>query len=502
MPKIGTKDITPYKMPPLTVFDAIFSRAHGDNLIAIGSRRPLAKDPDSVVPHAMIAVPVRYRREWLPEVFAYHIEETQYLMPNTLKPAAVVGKTETIIGEHARIRWFGAKNHNVAELCALAVDLDCYKEPYSLKAAEALGQAVTMVLRRELPMPAMAAHSGRGAYLVWLLRDEQADAPPPATRDNAEAWGLIASEIVRRTAHLGADRNAKRLANWYKRPGTIDTKTGREVIYIAFGGPGGFMPMYRLSELQTFLRVYHHTIDAQSSPADQTTDRPGPKPQFRPLEIRHRKKPAERRRNVRLGKGAESARKRVAEIERLNQHRGGFREASPSRKIAAWLYHIHLRAYLRACSEDSPKALANAEKVALERTIDFAKTFKPPLTAAQVIAQVRSPKQKAPARYFRGFIVAEKLGVTEAEAETLGLTAIAPKAIRERLGLTVEARKKDADQRRAARKARNARLAELIGKGWSSAEIAAELGLSRMTVWRHRKKRRRSRADHLFEAVP
>ena len=95
MPSMG------YALPPLDVFDTIFGRCHGDNLIAIGSRRP-SKGKPTPFPHALIAVPVSARHDWLPEVFEHEISQTQYLIPNALSPKALWPGKPKPIGEHAK----------------------------------------------------------------------------------------------------------------------------------------------------------------------------------------------------------------------------------------------------------------------------------------------------------------------------------------------------------------------------------------------------------------
>jgi len=477
---------------PLDVFGLIFGRCRPDSLIAIGSRRPTKKPPFHEAPHALLAVPVRAMREWLPEVFSWHLEHTQYLCPNAIHPRAVIGSSVTEIGPHARARWFAASNDNVAELCALVVDLDCYKPPVSLDAAQALGVAVTMILKGVLPMPAMAAHSGRGAYLLWLLRDEGSDAPPPATPDNADTWKLVAEEIVRRTRDLGADPNARRLANWYKRPGTIDTKTGREVTYMTFGaGSPDAIPLHRLSALQAFLGVYHHQVDARDD--EPPADAPEALPATVTVNSSYRsgRLPSDRRKRIaKPGRGGECARKRIGEIERLSAHRGGFREGV--RAVAIWVYHISLRADLRTRSDGTMEGFQEANQEAVLRSCQFSRTFTPPLPRQEVLAQARKSGGGKDARYrFRAETIAQMLDVTPAEAEALGLNAIAPAGVRE-AARNAELNAKDARQRE--RQERRQQIEALIREGRTDSEIGRLLDVKRLQVWRTRKRMRGTRS--------
>jgi len=63
----------------------------------------------------------------------------------------------------------------------------------------------------------------------------------------------IARELCGRLAHLEPDkRYAVNVVAWSKRPGTIDTKTGREVVYSLLGGEG-IPERYKLDELARLL---------------------------------------------------------------------------------------------------------------------------------------------------------------------------------------------------------------------------------------------------------
>jgi len=470
------------ELEPMSLFDIVFGRCHGDSLIAIGSRRPSPGNPNPH-PKALAAVPVRCRQEWLPGIFEYHVEHTQYFIPNPLvpeprTPGGWVGKQRH--NAPRGVYWFGALNENVRELSALVVDLDCYDEPLNMRPELAIATAQMMVADGDLPAPAMAAYTGSGALLLWLLRGEDDESPPQATEDNKAAWELCASAMVKKLSHIGGDPNARRLANWYKRAGTVDTKTGNLVRYWVFGDSwSGFLPSHRLTELQELLGAYHFQVDADTTAALPLAPHKGALAPY----VSGRKKPSQRKRQVKLGKGGESARKRVLEIERLNVHREGFQEKRPSRRVAAWLYYLHLRAWLRASAPAGKQNEAGEE--ACKKTINLAKTFRPPLTAEQVIRQIREPKGRPTPRYFRKATMAEKLGVTAEEAEELNLEAIAPPE--------VTARQREAQRQAAAAKAEGEALyrqsiEDLLRRGLKDAEIARRVGVNRSTILRHRRK--------------
>jgi|GEM_PF-6571732 len=474
------------RFTPIEVFDLIFGKCNPDSVIAIGSRRPTKRSSEAV-PHWLIPVRVRDRHLWLPEVFASHADETQYLMLNTLSPGAVVGTQENVrMGEHAVGRYFYASNQNVAELCAVTIDLDYYRLGKSR--AESLGAALTMALEKKMPMPAMMAHSGQGAYLCWLLRDEGGDSPPQATPHNTAMWQFVTDELVKRTEHLGADPKAKNVARWFKRPGTIDTKTDNEVTYVSFGGGApGSVVRHTLGELQKFLNVYHAPVESREK---ETVGALGKSVCVAPLNERvfsdnkrsGRKAPAERERRAGPGRGGEVYRKRVAEIKRLSAHRGGFHEGV--RAFAVWIFHKNLRACLQTECDGTQTGRACADKEAESRTIAFSCTFKPPLPQSEVVRQINSRMK----RFWRGGTIAEKLHVTVAEAEALGLEAIAPAAIRR---ARQEADREEAQDRKRQRAEMRAHVEDMIREGARDSEIFKETGAPRTTVNRWRQEHAR-----------
>src|ERR1017187_2865928 len=120
------------------MFDTIFGRSRGESLIALGSRRlgapPRSKsrrsddnavEPPKAFPHFLTVVRVEDRREWLPQIFEWKIENTQYVMPNTLRDSALYRPAaeyvESLLANDKPL-YFKAMNHHVNELCAIAVD--------------------------------------------------------------------------------------------------------------------------------------------------------------------------------------------------------------------------------------------------------------------------------------------------------------------------------------------------------------------------------------------
>ena len=456
-------------LPPLKVFDIIFGRCRSDARIAIGSVRPTKRNPD---PHqaALSLVPVSARREWLPEIFAWHVDQMQVFIPQGLSAKSRRGDWERPIGDHARLCWFGAQNRHVYELATLVMDLDVWREDtdprFRNRPAEAIGQAVQMALEGDIPLPALAAYSGRGAYLFWLLRGEDDMHPPRATRPITGAWATIAAALHGKFRHMGSDLGAARhVAKWYKRPGVIDPKTGNPVIYLTFGAADvGNLPLWRMSELQEFLGAYHHGI------ADERELR-----NLRPPKAKADRKASKR--------AAARWLRHAADIEKLNAYRGGIHEGY--RAVTVWLYYRCLRAAYRAGVAKDRDTADAAGREAFDKTVELAQTFQPPLTPAEVKLQVKDPADvQQPARWFRSETLAEKLGVTDDDVAGAGLTSILP------VDMAADKRaasKASREVKRAERANRKRVIADLIDKGWGDAEIAAHVGANRSTVHRHRK---------------
>jgi len=225
----------------------------------------------------MFAVTIEDRAKWLPSIFAHQVEQTQYMKQNTLERGALTRPYPEYldaIGTGKPV-YFQAKTDKVYELASVVVDLDVGRGPDDLTAWDALAVVGNMTEAGELPLPSLAALSGRGAYLWWLLTSEDGR-PPLNNGDNRHMWNLVVNDLLRRTADLKGDANAKRLANWYKRPDTIDTNTGKRVIYLTFGvNHPAAVPRYRLPELMNALELHHAPVElpAPAVPAPRKAKR-------------------------------------------------------------------------------------------------------------------------------------------------------------------------------------------------------------------------------------
>ena len=511
-------DFAPVPAPPLKVFDLMYGGARPENVIAFGSVRParaplrrLGQPKPPSLPgaearakqrkrrkkkqepylHALSGIRIGERETWFEAVLEYCVGQTLYFMPNPLRPSALghpLNKEESERLEAAEnevqshcLRWVGARNSNVAELASIALDIDCYK--VGLKPTAVLMAVLDLADEGTVPRPSMVAYSGRGAYVYWLLGGGYGGLPV-ANGENVAAWRRVVSHLADATLHLGADRNAMRPANWFKSPGSVCTKTGRDVLYMPlWPGATGEVPRYTLEALVDALGITHQRIEPVERPAV--------------IQPRSRRKPEERKRKAKLGRGGECARKRVREIERLSDYRGGF--VKGIREEVMWLYYCHLHGARYAAAEDTPEARSKATREVVAGTRKLASKFRPRLPESRVRAKINAFTKSHQSYRFCNATLADKLNVTEAEVEALGLESIVPAHVAQARARAKAAAKA---QREAEKVAQHERIKALIAAEMSDKRIAAQEGVARATVAKLRRTiQAPAQQEQLFEGA-
>lgn len=154
----------------------------------------------------------------------------------------------------------GTPNHkteNLRYLCCCYVDLDFYKEPVlachpgwvliAMKYLEDTGR---------IPAPSIFAISGRGIWLLFLLRDARnPQCFQGAWREKVELYGQIEHALVERLKDFGADPAAVDAARYIRLPGSLHTGAEKAVIWWVNHDPAGAVPRYTLAGLAQFLHV-------------------------------------------------------------------------------------------------------------------------------------------------------------------------------------------------------------------------------------------------------
>ena len=453
-------------LDPLTAIDVIYGRCRPEGLLAFGSRRPTRRKPQPF-PHDMFILPAGDRHNWLPAVFAHMVSQTQYGKPSTYTVAALVeGDIERYQNaiRIGRPLYYAALQRNVMELVALVVDLDVGRhpgEPGDLTAGQALGAVIDRVQANILPPPSLAAYSGRGAYLWWLLT--AADGHPPINDpDNNAQRRLIAGELVNRTRDLEADQAAAKDENhWFKRPGTVDTNTGRRVDYLTWGlGHPSAVPLYRLPELMEILDLHHSSAELPppaerpGSPKDSSWSPPSPRPPRRPS------------RNC-----AAPERRRMEEIELLAVHREGIREGM--RELTLWHYYHACRKFkfkARKSEAEGPDLVGEAQAETRKFNTSYCR---PPLEPGEVNGVFRPLSRGEYSA--NGLTVSRALHVTDEEADALDLRALATEARRRMF-------KQEAASKAEEFQARRDRTDPLLLKGLRVKEVMRQTGERRQYV--------------------
>lgn len=434
-----------------------------------------------------------------------------YTFPQTYKaafenaPAMVVYSDGYATSEGKRVLPFEARKEHVAELTCAWADLDVGRsededpDPRArMTAGEALAAALEKVTRDELPCPTLSAFSGRGCYLIWLIREEDGLAPE-ATPENLARWKGICSALTAKLSDLRADPNAGKPAQPFKAPGTRDAKTGNIVIWNRHGiqrdGKRLADPRYTLAQLGEHLSALHIPTPIPARIIAPIVTRKTERPALAaPLRLEE----PPRRHRGRTGRQSAPCARRVREIEALVNARGGMTTGERH----ATLFHLfreYRRWWLMENAPPSPHQAGTdyagctcspCEERRAVRRVAWGKAsaachqanrkFRPPLSESELQDALQQRKGPAAEGRFRGDTIAMQLRVTQEEAKRLELRAIVPDAVRaEREGSRASAA--------ATRRADREKADRLLLDGLGFAEIGRRLGWTRERVYqRHR----------------
>lgn len=79
------------------------------------------------------------------------------------------------------------------------------------------------LIPQTIPEPNIVVYSGRGLWLIWLIE--------PVPREAFASWSKLEAHFVKSLAHLGADLKAKDVTRVIRLPGSINGKSGKEVVW-------------------------------------------------------------------------------------------------------------------------------------------------------------------------------------------------------------------------------------------------------------------------------
>ena len=292
---------------------------------------------------------------------------------------------------------------NVSHLTTAWVDIDGRNAPGgALDVVEILNDVNRMIAAKRIPRPSVIVESGRGVWLFWKLFAVEVVTTPGAV-DTLTRINRRAAELLK---GLGADPKAASVNSWARMPGSINSKSGREVFWhVVLQGREREPVQYTLAELSAAFAV-------AENPAPEV---------FTCLETQHAQPIAtDREKNpVNVAKGHKGYKKRAANIAAALTHlasiRGGYREGM--REKACHFLAVHHLWAGRSLPE-------------IYRALTDPGLFTP----AWSLSEIRKQVEAAP-RFPRTTLAGVAMGC-QYMADTLRVTRLESEAIADGIGIT------------------------------------------------------------------
>jgi hypothetical protein len=240
---------------------------------------------------------------------------------------------------------------------------------------------------KAIPKFSMVVRSGRGLWLVWILRDSSGQ--PQDARAGLPLWNQVNAALIEKLLLIGADR-ATQAARYCRLPGSLNTKSEETVEWFTRKSDYGLIPTYTLEQLAASLQI---------DPALQERI-------FKTFTEQNWKKvePGRKNPNCRKGLIALNA-QRIETLMELWRMRGKFQKCT--RKYAMYLAAMFLRG--------AGSAIANIKDMAYELGFNGCA---PRLPGSDVAAQLSAALEKKTIRVTNQKI-ADWLKITTAEAQLL-----------------------------------------------------------------------------------
>lgn len=143
-----------------------------------------------------------------------------FYIPETLKNKIekYVGKENYYISQNTFYK-NSRKIEDIKRLCALYSDIDCYKVGMSKESV--LWHLEQDIFNREIPIPSLIIDSGRGIYLIWLIRPVPMKAIP--------LWRYTQDYFYSVLQDFGADSASRDAARILRLAGSLNSSTGSMV---------------------------------------------------------------------------------------------------------------------------------------------------------------------------------------------------------------------------------------------------------------------------------
>jgi hypothetical protein len=207
----------------------------------------------------VIAIKCEALETYFPQ-FIDQLCKDSYVSINADFRLAKFGRTS----DGARTKAFGLPKHSTNSLkylCACYVDIDYYH--FNADFGIILGRIVSYQDARVIPPASIIVRSGRGMWLLWLLRDpKQPEQAAQAWPEKVELYAKIQKAIGEKLSILGADLQAQDAARHIRVPGSLHTGSEKYVRWWIQGmGTSGFT--YELAELAQFFSVQVRKLNPQ-----------------------------------------------------------------------------------------------------------------------------------------------------------------------------------------------------------------------------------------------
>ena len=324
----------------------------------------------------------------------------------------------------------------IKELNALFIDLDIYKTGFTKE--QILMNLNENYFKQSMPIPNFIIDSGRGLYLIWLIKKVPSMALP--------LWKAVEEYFYKTLKEFGADRQALDATRILRVPGSFNSKTHTEVKII-----DNYDYLYELREIQS---EYMPELSEKA-----------PVRRGRPKKVKY----IFRERSLYYA--------RIMDIIKLCELREY--DLKGHRELILFLY----RYYLCYFTEDVEKALYD--------TLELNSMFKQPLAEKEVTRATKSAetvfKNKNKDYKYKNATLIELLDITKEEQEQLK-TIIDTRVKLDRKNTIRREKRRNADgftKREQQKKDTYKSIQFLKSQGLTQKEITQQLKISLRTVKNH-----------------
>lgn len=354
----------------------------------------------------LAGVPVGRLREYLPQLVTWLLRDSYFTVNASWRAAAWTNRVTGLPHPHR-------PDNAIRYLNALYVDCDIYKGKPPMDWPDAAARILRAQDEGVIPYYSIIVRSGRGMYLLWLLRNERQGVYARATSQEIALYKRLSDKLHdvlnAYEPRLIADKSqAGRLLGLLRTPGSEHVKAQVPVLYNVQGVGEKGVPIYQLPELASFFKL---PVTPELPRREKATYLSGSgKPVRRPGEF-----PKKVRGRI------VSAERRLRDIYAIAQHNLGIEQG---RRYVS-LY------YLCEFAKTSGRTMTDAQTLAE----GFAANCRPPypsdkadVPVADIVKRVWTERTKG--KPLNSDAMARFFDVTPELADSLNLESIIPEATR------------------------------------------------------------------------